>query len=60
MDWGRKRLLDFNAGKFTENFTGANDVKVNGSILEKISSFKMLGVDFLFQIGLGLLHYLYC
>ena len=40
MDWGRKRLVNFNAGK-TElvlfdwsNNTGAIDVKIDGSVLE--------------------------
>ena len=49
MDWGRKWLTDFNAGKTqlvsfdqSEN-TGAIDVKLEGSVLEERSSFKMLG-----------------
>ena len=40
VDWGRKRLVNFNAGK-TElvlfdwsNNTGAIDVKIDGSVLE--------------------------
>ena len=52
VDWGRKCLVHFNAGK-TElvsfdhsNNTGAIDVKMDG-------------IDFLFYIGLGL-HCLYC
>ena len=38
MDWGRKRLVDFNAGKTQilsfdwSKGTGAIDVKMNGSI----------------------------
>ena len=49
---GRKWLVDFNAGKtqlvlFDRfNNTGANDVKMDGSVLEKKSSFKMLGLTF--------------
>ena len=54
MDWGKKRLVDFNAGKTQlvsfdqSNNAGAVDVKVDGSILEEKSSFKMLGFIFLF------------
>ena len=49
VDWGRKWLVDFNAGKTQlgsfdrSNNTGAIDVKMNGSVLEEKSSFKMLG-----------------
>ena len=52
MDWGRKWLFDFNAGKTQPvlfdgpNNTGAIDVKMNGSVLEEKSSFKMLGLTF--------------
>ena len=48
MDWDRKWLFDFNAGKtqlisFDQSTnTGAIDVKMNGSVLDKKSSFKML------------------
>ena len=48
MDWGRKRLVDFNAGKTQlvsferSNNTSSIDVKMDGSILEEKSSFKML------------------
>ena len=54
MDWGRKWLVDFNAGKIQlvsfdlSNNTGAVDVIIDGSVLEEKSSFKMLGVDCLF------------
>ena len=48
MDWGRKWLVDFNAGKtqlvlfdWSKN-TGAIDAKMDGSVLEVKSSFKML------------------
>ena len=52
VDWGRKWLVDFNAGKtqlvsfdWSKN-TIANDVKIVGSVLEEKSSFKMLGSTF--------------
>ena len=48
MDWGKKWLVDFNAGK-TElvsfdrsNNNGSIDVKMDESVLEEKSSFKML------------------
>ena len=50
--WGRKWLVDFNAGKtqlvlFDRfNNTGAIDLKMDGSVLEEKSSFKMLGLTF--------------
>ena len=50
VDWGRKWLVDFNAGKIQlvlfdwSNNTGAIDVKMDGSVLEENSSFKMLGL----------------
>ena len=49
---GRKWLVDSNAGKTQlvlfdqSNNTGAIDVKMNGSVLEKNSTFKMLGSTF--------------
>ena len=52
MDWGKKWLVDFNAGKtqlvlFDQSSNnGSIDVKMNGSILEEKSSFKMLGLTF--------------
>ena len=52
VDWGRKWLVDFNAGKtqlvsfdWSNNF-GAIDVKMDASVLEVKSSFKMLGLTF--------------
>ena len=45
VDWGRKWLVDFNAGKTQlvsfecYNNTGAIDVKMVGSVLEEKSSF---------------------
>ena len=52
VDWGRKWLLDFNAGKIQlvlfdqSKNTGAIDVKMDGSILEEKTSFKMLRLTF--------------
>ena len=52
VDWGEKRLVDFNAGKTQlvlfgqSNNNGSIDVKMVGSILEEKSSFKMLGLTF--------------
>ena len=49
MNWGRKWLVDFNPEKTQlvsfdwSNNTGATDVKMDGSVLEEKSSFKMLG-----------------
>ena len=52
MDWAKNWLVNFNAGK-TELFsfdqsknTESIDVKMDGSILEAKSSFKMLGLIF--------------
>ena len=48
VDWGKKWLVDFNAGKTQlisfdrSNNNGSIDVKMGGSILEEKSSFKML------------------
>ena len=52
MDWGRKWLVDFNAGQTQlvlfdqSNKTGAIDVKIDESVLEEKSSFKMLELTF--------------
>ena len=52
VNWGRKWLVDFNAGKSQlvlfdqSNNTVAIDVKVDGTVLEEKSSFKMLGLSF--------------
>ena len=57
VDWGRKWLADFNAGKTQlvsfdrSNNTGATDVKMDGSVLEEESSFKMLGLSFSSKLG---------
>ena len=52
MDWGKEWLVGFNAGKTQlvlfdwSNKNGSFDVKMDGSVLEKKSSFKMLGLTF--------------
>ena len=52
MNWGRKWLVDFSAGKTQlvsfdqSNKTGAINMKMAGSILEEKSSFKLLGLTF--------------
>ena len=52
VDWGKKWLVDFNAGKTQlvsfdrSNNTGSIDVKMDGSVLEEKLSFKMLGLIF--------------
>ena len=59
VDWGRKWLVDINAGK-TElvlfdqsDNTGAIDVKMNVSFLEEKSHFKMLQLYFSSKLDLG-------
>ena len=50
VDWSRKWLVDFNAGKTQlvlfdrSNNNGSIDVKMDGSVLEEKSSFKMLAL----------------
>ena len=57
MDWGRKWLVDFNAAKTQlvlfdrSNNNGSINVKMDRSVLEEKSSFKMLGLTFLNWIG---------
>ena len=54
VDWGKKSLVDFNAGKTQlvsfdwSNNNGSIDVKMGWSILEEKSSFDDSGVDLLF------------
>ena len=49
-DWGKTWLVDFNAGKTQlvlldqSHNNGSIDVKMDGSVCEKKSSFKMLGL----------------
>ena len=59
VDWGRKWLVDFNAGQtqmvsfdWSRN-TGAIDVKMDGSVLVEISSFKILGLTFSSKLDRG-------
>ena len=59
VEWGRKWLVDFNAGKaqlvsFDQSkSTGAIDVKMDGSVLEEKTSFKMLGWTFSSKLDWG-------
>ena len=59
LDWGRKWLVDFNAGKTQlvlfdrSNNNGSIDVKMDGSVLEEKSSFKMLGLTFSSKLDWG-------
>ena len=59
VDGGRKWLVDFNAGKTQlvlldrSNNTGTIAVKMDGSVLEEKSSFKMLGLTFSFKLDWG-------
>ena len=52
VDWGKKRLVGFNAGKTQlvssdwSNNTGSIYMKMDASVLEKKSYFKMLGLTF--------------
>ena len=52
MDWGNKRLVDFNTEKNNlvlydwSNNNDSIDVKMDGFVLEEKSSFKMLGLTF--------------
>ena len=59
VDWGKKWLVHFNAGKtqlvsFDQSKnTGAIDVKMDGSVLEEKTSFKMLGLTFSSKLDWG-------
>ena len=59
VDWGRKWLVDFNDGKTQlvsfdrSNNTDAIDVKMDGSVLQEKSSFKMLGLPFSCKLDWG-------
>ena len=52
VDWGKMWLVDLNAGKTQlvlfdwSNGTSSIDVKMDGSVLEEKSSFRMLGLTF--------------
>ena len=59
VDWGKKWLVDFNAGKTQlvlfdrSNNNCSIDVKMNGSVLQEKSSFKKLGLTFSSKLGWG-------
>ena len=59
MGWGKKGLVDFNAGKTQlisfdrSNNTGAVEVKMEGFVLKEKSSFKMLGLTFSSKLDWG-------
>ena len=59
MDWGRKWLVGFNAGKNQlvsfdwSNNTDAIDVKMDWSVHEEKSSFKMLKLGFSSKLDWG-------
>ena len=59
MDWGKKWLVDFNAGKTQlvsfdrSNGTDSIDVKMDGPALEEKSYFKMLGLTFSSKLDWG-------
>ena len=59
VDWGRKWLVDFNAGKTQlvlfdrSKNTGAIDVKMDGSVLKEKMFFKVLGLTFSSKLDWG-------
>ena len=59
VDWGKKWLVDFNAGKTQlvsfdrSNNSGSIDLKMNGSVLEEKLYFKMLGLTFSSKLDWG-------
>ena len=59
LDWGKKWLVDFYAGKTQlvsfdqSNNTGSIDVEMDASFLEEKSSFKMLGLTFSSKLDWG-------
>ena len=59
MDWGKKWLADFNAGKTKlvsfdrSNNNGSINGKMDGSFLEEKSSFKMLGLTIFSKLDWG-------
>ena len=59
VDWGRKLLVDINAGKTQlvlfdkSNNAGAIDVEMDRSVLEEKLSFKMLGLTFSSKLEWG-------
>ena len=61
VDWGRKWCVDFNAGKTQlvalewSYYTGAIDVKIDGSVLQEKSYFRRLGLTFSSKLEWALL-----
>ena len=59
VDWGKKWLVGFNPGKSKlvlfdrSNNTSAIDVKMDGSVLEEKSFFKMLRLTFSSKLDWG-------
>ena len=59
MDWVKKWLVDFNAGKtelvsfHRSNNNGTIDVKMDGSVIEEKSSFNILGLTFSSKLDRG-------
>ena len=59
VDWGKKWVVDFNAGKTQlvlfdqSNNNGSIDVNIDGSVLEEKPSFKMLGLNFSSKLDWG-------
>ena len=59
VDWGKKWLVDFNAGNTQlvsfdrSDNNGSIDLKMDGSVLEEKSSFKMLGLTFSSKLDWG-------
>ena len=59
VNWGKKWLVNFNAGKTLlvsidqSNYNGSIDVKIDGSVLEEKSSFRMLGLTFSSKLDWG-------
>ena len=59
VDWDKKWLVDFNAGKTQllsfdqSNNNGSIDVKMDGSVLEQKPSFKILGLTFSSKLDSG-------
>ena len=59
VDWGKKWLVDFNAGKIQldlfdrSNNNSSIDVKMDGSVLEEKSSFKIMGLTFSSKLDWG-------
>ena len=53
VNWGKKWLVDLNVSFDWSSNTSAIDVKLDGSVLEEKSSFKMLGLTFSSKLDWG-------